>query len=187
MDWTARKAEEAENVLRRWAAVVGDWKPENVDDEFLECLANDLNVKAGFDRLHELYEEDNRASLSACLALVGIDPVRLAEAIWARQVKIESPDGKITLDGHDFQPSVSVISWGELPDEVREKALHIVRKWMALRRLRNWSAADALKESAAEFGLELRATKSDSGSDVGIGTMRRRIVANDIAELEGLL
>jgi hypothetical protein len=82
---------------------------------------------------------------------------------------------------------VSVISWGELPDEVREKALHIVRKWMALRRLRNWSAADALKESAAEFGLELRATKSDSGSDVGIGTMRRRIVANDIAELEGLL
>jgi cysteinyl-tRNA synthetase len=184
MDWTEKKREEAQAALRKWASIGVTSSNDDVDDEVLEALSDDLNTKAAMDRLHELYHADSREALSASARLLGIDVVALAKEPWAQKVVIEADDRTIELDGLEYQSSVSLIGWGTIPTEVRELSLAAVRRWMLMRRRRDWVGADQLKQRALAAGLSFRADKSEFGIDIGIATIEGRVDSSKLGALK---
>ncbi len=54
MDWTQKKAREATLTLLKWHKMVKNASPALLDDEILQCVANDLNTPGALARMHEL-------------------------------------------------------------------------------------------------------------------------------------
>ena len=107
MDWTARKAEEAERVLARFKSKTARVVPGPVDPRIIEALAADLNTPAAITILHDLFKEDDAPGLAAGLEFLGLnlggmtywpekhDLSRLAEDLAAaRQAAMATKDFK---------------------------------------------------------------------------------------------
>ena len=73
MDWTARKAEEAERVLARFKSKTARVVPGPVDPCIIEALAADLNTPAAITILHDLFKEDDAPGLAAGLEFLGLN------------------------------------------------------------------------------------------------------------------
>ena len=73
MDWTARKAEEAERVLARFQSKTARVLPGPVDHRIIEALAADLNTPAAITILHDLFKEDDAPGLAAGLEFLGLN------------------------------------------------------------------------------------------------------------------
>ncbi|WP_171099309.1 cysteine--tRNA ligase [Ruegeria sp. HKCCD7255] len=183
MDWTAEKVNEARETLRKWAQVSVASGSDKIDDDFLWDLSDDLNTWGAIDRLNELYSEDNRESLTASAKLLGFDLLSIAKSSWAKPFTIETIDGSYLVEGVDYQPTVGVVGWGDVSEELSDAALSIVRKWLRYRREKNWADADALKSAAMRLGVELRATRSSSGVNGGLASLRGNPIASDLESL----
>jgi len=72
MDWTEAKRQEAERVLRKWYAPVGDAPEAEPCPQVIAALSDDLNTHAALDRLHHLSAEDQVGRLAASLRFLGL-------------------------------------------------------------------------------------------------------------------
>ena len=92
MDWTEKKAREAEATLRKWYAQVEQGPVSAVvHAPVIEALADDLNTAGALSELHQLSQADDVATLRATLGFLGL----MGDAVpdWA-----EKPD--IDLSGY---------------------------------------------------------------------------------------
>ncbi len=72
MDWTERKAEEAEATLRKWRAIVSETEgSETVSNKVVKALADDLNTPSAITALHKIAAHEPEA-LSASAGLLGL-------------------------------------------------------------------------------------------------------------------
>ncbi|MFZ1470786.1 MAG: cysteine--tRNA ligase, partial [Paracoccaceae bacterium] len=183
MDWTAEKARQAAATLRNWAHLCLGKTPTIIDEDVLDALADDLNTAAAISTLSELYSSGDAGRLLASAQALGLDLVSVADQPWARLFEFETTDGEFLKEGIDYQPTVAVVGWGEIADAPRDLSLHIVHRWLALRRSHDFAAADALRSAAAVAGVELRATRSKNGVNGGIASLGSDF---DPAKLEAL-
>ncbi|MDN5786090.1 cysteine--tRNA ligase [Pseudorhodobacter sp.] len=183
MDWTAEKVAQAEATLRDWAHLCLGFSPDRPSLDVVDALANDLNTSAALTELAEIYKHRDAGALIASAEILGFDLLGIAQKPWARLFEYETVDGQFLREGIDYQPSVGVIGWGGISDEVREASLKIVHKWLRYRREKSFAEADALKESAHNVGVELKATRSSNGINGGIATLLSPI---DPTKLEAL-
>jgi cysteinyl-tRNA synthetase len=183
MDWTAEKADQAKEKLRKWAHLVAGAPLGGVSEELVDALSDDLNTSLCLAVLEDLAEEERFADLKASALLLGFDLDDIADLDWANPYVFEGPDGRVRREGIDYQPSVGVISWGPIPDRVAEDALAVVLKWLALRRDGDYAAADQLRVAAEKCGLNLRAYRSSSGINGGTGHISDRPDPMALSEL----
>ncbi len=90
MDWTQKKAEEAEATLRKWYGLVEGVQATTPDPRFVAALADDLNTPGAITVLHDLAKSDP-ASLKASAEVLGL----LADASWTQA----STDAEAVIDG----------------------------------------------------------------------------------------
>jgi len=83
----------------------------------------------------------------------------------------------------NFASTVGTLGWGDRPQSDHDLALNIARKWMALRKAKNFSAADDLRQKADEAGLFLSVERVD-GEQTGQAKFSQNF---DPAKLEGLV
>lgn len=185
MDWTADKAQEAKETLRKWSSIAETADPSRIDVDVLDSLREDLNTSEALFRMNELFEDDKRQELSATAKFLGFDLEAIAQSAWARPYEYEVEDGSWLAEGIDYQPTVSVLGWGEISEEVQEVALKIVRKWLDFRREKDWDKADSLRGDAAAAGVELRAFRSVNGVNGGQASLSD--VEMDLVVLKALL
>jgi cysteinyl-tRNA synthetase len=185
MDWTQEKADQAKKTLRDWSFLTLGVEPSSVAEEVIESISDDLNTSQALTELQDLYESGNAMELLASARLLGFDLQEIATKEWARLFQYESSDGNILDEGVDYQPTVGVIGWGTISNELRDSALILVRLWLAFRREKKWSEADDLRDKALNLGIELRAHKSMNGINGGVAHLNSSAV--DISKLEGLL
>lgn len=171
MDWTEKKREEAENTLRSWAAIHEVVENAEMPSDIVFELLDDLGTGNVINELRVLAENDCRERLTIGAKLLGIDLEKIAEASWANPFEYTTRDGQVSVEGTDFQPTVSVLGWGNIPDDLRDACLDLARRWMRHRREKNWSAADAMKNGAQAIGIELRAVRSSNGINGGIANL----------------
>ena len=135
MDWTEKKREEAEKTLRKWWALTAklDVFEASVSDQFLAALADDLNTPAAIAELHRLAKSGDIEALESGLKFLGLE---------------EDPDLGATAS-FGFGAST----------EVSEAANAVVDKWMELRSMRDFEAADDLKKRADSLGVALEVSK----------------------------
>jgi cysteinyl-tRNA synthetase len=72
MDWTAEKATDTIDTLRKWRFATNDARLGSIDEAALNCLANDLDTAGFITRLHALYEEKSYEDLLATARLAGL-------------------------------------------------------------------------------------------------------------------
>ena len=178
MDWTDKKAKDAEKELRRWHELTHDVDPTTIDKQVVEAVADDLGTASAITLLR-------------------------AFASNARNIeKFENADGSSKL--HGAQPTYSSLHWkgilkasaqflGLLTDElggwrVLDGASHgllladlterLSVERMAAMTNKDFSEVDRLKAAFVAAGLEVRMSKAGVELLPGPGF--------DPAKLEGL-
>lgn len=131
MDWTEKKAREAEATLRKWRALTAGIEPApKAAAAVLEALSDDLNTAGALTELHKLAAGGDAAEFLASAQLMGL----LTESIgtWA-----QGPD--VDLSAHEARLSEARLAAMENKD---------------------FSEVDRLKAAYVAAGLEVRMSKS---------------------------
>mgnify|MGYP001436611540 CR=1 FL=1 len=129
MDWTAKKAAEAEKTLRKWYAQAADAPQAPVPDAMLAALFDDLNTPLAITALHQISQSGDAASLRAGLSILGLASVGVPD--WAA-----SPDVDLSaLEAQLFA--------------VRQTAMET----------KDFAPVDALKSALSDAGVEVRMSK----------------------------
>jgi len=129
MDWTAKKAEEAEKTLRKWYAQAADAPQAPVPDAMLAALFDDLNTPLAITALHQISQSGDAASLRAGLSILGLASVGVPD--WAA-----SPD--VDLSALEAQLFAA-----------RQTAMET----------KDFASVDALKSALTDAGVEVRMSK----------------------------
>ncbi|MGX9354448.1 cysteine--tRNA ligase [Roseobacteraceae bacterium S113] len=72
MDWTEKKAGEAEATLRKWRAMVAEVEAGAVSEAALKAVAEDLNTAGALAEMHRLASTGDAAGLKATGAFLGL-------------------------------------------------------------------------------------------------------------------
>jgi len=89
MDWTAKKAGEAEATLRKWRTLTDGVEPsDTVPAEVVSCVADDLNTAGAIAALHGLASASDAAGLLAGARMLGLLTDELGD--WARGVDLSA-------------------------------------------------------------------------------------------------
>ena len=131
MDWTDKKAKEAEATLRKWRALTAGIEPAaNAAAAVLNALADDLNTAGAVAELHKLAASGDASVLLASAQFMGLLTEELGD--WAK-----GPD----LDLSEFEAQLA---------EARTAAMAS----------KNFAEVDRLKAAFIEAGLEVRMSKA---------------------------
>lgn len=130
MDWTEKKAAEAEATLRKWYALTEGANAGETPIAVIDALADDLNTSKALTVLHGFASENDASNLKAGLRFLGL----LGEAVpaWARA------------------PDIDLSEFAGMLASVREKAMET----------KDFSAVDELKSALISAGVEVRMSKA---------------------------
>lgn len=172
MDWTEKKAKEAQGHLATWQKFKRDaltdpnrdFSGEGVDPEVVAAIADDLNSSKAISRLLQLYtkakmsdQKDSADSLVFFESLAFLGFIKLDVETLNRRSSIEKALSSVSL------PELS-----EKMEGLREAAMES----------KDFSAVDAMKAALVDAGLEVRMSKAGVELVPGPGF--------DAAKLEGL-
>lgn len=131
MDWTEKKAKEAEATLRKWRALTSGIEPAaNAAAAVLDALADDLNTAGAIAEMHKLAAAGDGPGLMASAQLMGL----LSEALgdWAAT------------------PDLDLSAYATQLLDARETAMQS----------KDFSQVDRLKAAFVAAGLEVRMSKA---------------------------
>ena len=129
MDWTAKKAADAEKTLRKWYAQVEGAKASAPDPRVISALADDLNTPGALAICHQLSSEGDANGLRSAMAFLGL-------------MGAQAPDWADTPD-FDFSTLATKFA------ETRAMAMET----------KDFGPVDAMKAALLEAGVEVRMSK----------------------------
>ncbi|NKX72608.1 cysteine--tRNA ligase [Rhodobacteraceae bacterium R_SAG3] len=173
MDWTKKKASEAESKLRKYHELVAKYRDKkndqttSVSPEVIDALANDLNTHSALVNLDRLSKQASTAmssnssfadQLFADLNFLGLLDREEANFEWVSWL---APDEKpqIKLEAVNIIADIRVT-------QSLEPVKKVVAKWQALRKAKQFQEADLLRGELQKLGISLRATKNGPEVDV---------------------
>ncbi|MEM7596705.1 MAG: cysteine--tRNA ligase [Pseudomonadota bacterium] len=110
MDWTAKKAADAEKTLRKWYAQADAVDAGGVDPNVIALLADDLNTPGTLAECHRLSAESNGAALKATLQFLGLMGASAPDWAMAPSFDFTSLETRLAdarataMDTKDFAP-----------------------------------------------------------------------------------
>ncbi|WP_416368331.1 cysteine--tRNA ligase [Tritonibacter mobilis] len=159
MDWTEKKAAEAEKTLRRWRKLSDGVQPGKPDETVLQPLYDDLNTSDTIQRLRAM-----------------------ARAI---ELNLNTPEGEVKLT--DFVATANILGllqaglgdWAAAPSvDLSAHEARLFKARQAAMETKDFSEVDRLKAAYTEAGLEVRMSKTGVELVPGAGF--------DAAKLEAL-
>jgi len=131
MDWTDKKAKEAEATLRKWRALTAGIEPAgNAAAAVMDAMSDDLNSAGAIAELHKLAASGDAAGLLASAQLLGLLGADLGD--WAEVAEVD-------LSAYEAQLA-----------DAREAAMQT----------KDFSKVDLLKSVYVAAGLEVRMSKA---------------------------
>ncbi|MDP5216368.1 cysteine--tRNA ligase [Ruegeria sp. 2205SS24-7] len=131
MDWTEKKAREAEGTLRKWRALTAGIEPAaSAAPAIIAALGDDLNTAGALAELHRLAADGKAAELLASARLLGLLTDEMGE--WAEA-------GDLDLSAHEARLS-----------DARSVAMES----------KDFAEVDRLKTAYLAAGLEVRMSKA---------------------------
>ncbi|MEL7012110.1 MAG: cysteine--tRNA ligase [Pseudomonadota bacterium] len=129
MDWTAKKAADAEKTLRKWYAQVENAEDGAPDPRVISALADDLNTPGALAICHQLSSEGDANGLRSAMVFLGL--MDAAAPDWAH-----TPD-------FDFGSLAAKFA------EIRATAMET----------KDFGPVDAMKAALLDAGVEVRMSK----------------------------
>lgn len=131
MDWTDKKAKEAEATLRKWRALTDGVEPSEAPaSSVLDAIADDLNTAGAVAELHKLASAGDAEGLLASAQLMGLLTKEMGD--WAQAPK---------FDLSEYEAKLA---------KARETAMES----------KDFSEVDRLKTAYIDAGLEVRMSKA---------------------------
>jgi cysteinyl-tRNA synthetase len=178
MDWTEKKAEEAEKILTKVAQLFGrdplqkSWSSRRTikpPREFVDALANDLNTSLALTLIKRYLKNEQEPELAASLQLLGFDPDGLEgtfNGLEYRYHEAELLAGNVIkgslLKSRGLQPKSSSEMLSELGETLRQCRVQAIDN-------KDFSEVDRLKGALIDAGVEVRMSKDGvklvAGSD----------------------
>lgn len=164
MDWTAKKAEEAEKTLRAIAQAFGgdpqtqEWYvpgAANAPQEFLDALGNDLNTSLALTLVRKYLKNYELAKLEASLLLLGFDPSELVEKYHSFEVHAGDNGFVIGSNYHD-EGSIP----GKLSEVLQLLTVRLADAREKAMETKDFSEVDRLKSGLLDAGVEVRMSKA---------------------------
>jgi len=180
MDWTEKKAKEAEATLRKIAEYLNSdpatqgqlFVPDRVPQEFVDALANDLNTSLALTLIRKYLKERRVADLRGALSLVGFDPITLVQkfsSVRASTYSREKGSSSLQTAGYADKATLDLMAkFVRQLTELRATAMET----------KDFAPVDALKTALMDAGVEVRMSKAGVELLPGAGF--------DAAKLEGL-
>ena len=139
MDWTGKKAKEAEATLRKWFLKTdGVEAAATVPSRIVDALSDDLNVSMALSEMQRM----SGPALKSAMRLLGFPDAE--DVDWFR------------VQGSDLV-GVAMIGEGNL-SHAQELLNPILRRWQSMRDEKNYQEADNIKEVLEGMQVELKAT-----------------------------
>ncbi|MDV4145656.1 cysteine--tRNA ligase [Shimia sp. FJ5] len=135
MDWTAKKAAEAEKTLSRWAAMALDGSVGEPPSDVVQALADDLNTPLALAAMHALYKNGDADGLRSALELLGLGELDFGQAVKGMVYR---------MDDMVLGPLEVLLA------ETRAKAMET----------KDFSEVDRLKAALVAAGVEVRMSKA---------------------------
>jgi cysteinyl-tRNA synthetase len=133
MDWTAKKAEEAEKTLRKWRSLVAGAMPTSEPDPaVISALADDLNTSLALSELHRIANSGDAELLVSSARPLGLLLGEFEPQFW--------PD----VEG--------------LSDEIEELIRETIELRQKAKELRDFARADALRAGLVSAGVLVKDT-----------------------------
>ena len=131
MDWTDKKAKEAEATLRKWSElIVGVESQPRPPLKIVEALSNDLNTALASKEMHGLAKAKNWPALRASLDFLGFENLE------------ETNLGKVI---HDLVDGIEIVD-------------SLVDKLSNARSNKDYATADKIKDALTESGVTIQIT-----------------------------
>ncbi|MEC8195554.1 MAG: cysteine--tRNA ligase, partial [Pseudomonadota bacterium] len=178
MDWTAKKAAEAEKKLRKIAQflaadpqskpweMVGSTRPPQ---EFIDALANDLNTSLALTLIGKYLKEMREADLVSSLQLLGFEPGLLIEKFAGTHASTQDNGIATGTLSMPYSGSPDLAQFSALLFKVRKEAMQT----------KDFSEVDRIKSVLTDAGVEVRMSKD--------GVELLPTTGFDASKLEGLL
>ena len=149
MDWTAKKAEDAQKTLRKWRSLIAGAGIGQVDPKLLELLGQDLNTPGALAHLDKMAK--------ACAAgQVSADDFRASAAVL----------GLLSDDLGGWYQADETVTQGDLhftaPADLlsmQDAVFTVLAAWRAARLAKDFDRADHIRQLCDGTGLSLRASK----------------------------
>ena len=139
MDWTVKKAQEAEVTLRKWRKLTKDIQdPKLISEEVIEALNDDLNTSKAITALHGIAKRGDAKTLKASAQLLGLLNNQMG--------------GWVEENTFDLSALEALIL------DVRDKAM----------KTKDFSELDNLKSSFISAGLDVQMSKDGIKLIVGL-------------------
>ena len=139
MDWTVKKAQEAEVTLRKWRKLTKDIQDSKlISEEVIEALNDDLNTSKAITALHGIAKRGDAKTLKASAQLLGLLNNQMA--------------GWVEENTFDLSALEALIL------DVRDKAM----------KTKDFSELDNLKSSFISAGLDVQMSKDGIKLIVGL-------------------
>ncbi|MCG3267579.1 cysteine--tRNA ligase [Yoonia sp. I 8.24] len=170
MDWTAEKAAQATNTLRRWRKITDGIEPGIVVETLVETLADDLNTAGSIAELYRL----ERELLSAYNGVAAFG----AEYDGPNPGELEA---KFLASAHLLGLLTNELSgWDTFEDiDLDAYADHLMALRATAMETKAFGPVDEFKSALLAAGVEVRMSKTDIELDAG--------PEFDASKLEGLL
>lgn len=157
MDWTEKKAEEAEATLRKWRALVDGVEPGAVAEGFIAALADDINSAGAIAELHKLAAAGDAAGLAASARMLGLLSDEIGE--WFLSEKMTRVPA-----GTEFQYIASLV----------EKVL---QQRADAKKRKDFSKADTLRDGLSAAGVIVKDTPQGPKWELGKDFDRSKLEA----------
>ena len=175
MDWTDKKAREAEVTLRRAAKLLSS-DPSNILDlkapqEFVDALANDLNTSLALTFIKKYLKEGDRIKLASSLTLLGFD----IDVLVKNFASLEPSQFKnVQMEGNALRSCGDAVDsrLSELANQL------LVRRENAML-TKDFTTVDALKSALIDAGVSVQMSKD--------GVTLEPAAGFDASKLEDLL
>jgi len=162
MDWTDKKAKEAEATLRKAARLFSStpfpksWlntSDVEVPQEFVEALANDLNTSLALTFIRKYLKEGDKLKLASSLELLGFNLDSLITSF--ANLELSSPEGK-------YLKSNASLPYGEVMDStLLELANRLRTSRQQAMQTKDFASVDALKLALTNAGVSVQMSKDN--------------------------
>lgn len=169
MDWTAKKAAEAEKTLRKWRVATSEIQPSSeVPAEIIDALSNDLNTAGALAVLHELEKAKDFAALKSGALRLGLLGDNLGNWEWRTQAIYGNALIGVNRFGSGAVYQNDLTALAKKLADARAKAMET----------KDFTDVDRIKTALVEAGIEVRMSKA--------GVELLPAAGFDAAKLEGL-
>ncbi|MAD95649.1 MAG: cysteine--tRNA ligase [Rhodobacteraceae bacterium] len=162
MDWTDKKAKEAEATLRKAARLFSStpfpksWlntSDVEVPQEFVEALANDLNTSLALTFIRKYLKEGDKLKLASSLELLGFNLDSLITSF--ANLELSSPEDK-------YVKSNALLPYGEVMDStLLELANRLRTSRQQAMQTKDFASVDALKLALTNAGVSVQMSKDN--------------------------